>query len=343
VRETDGRKLTQAEQEARRLQAARLLRSGRTPVQVAEALGVSRSWAFAVQKAVREGGEVALTGIPRPEGPKKLDRARRAELAVLITDRTPMDFGFDEALWTRKIVSDLIYQRWGVDLSLPTVGSVLRDLGFSPQRPIRRAIEQDPDAVARWESEEFPAIRAQAKAEGAELYFGDEAGVRSDYHSGTTWAPVGCTPVVRTTGDRKSVSMLSAISAQGKICFEVRTGGVNSEVFIDFCTKLMADAGDRKVFLVIDNATYHVSRKTREFAAKTAGKLTLFFLSTYAPELNPDELVWKNVKHDRIGRASIKNAAELRSRALAALEHLRDFPEIVKGFFRAPRLAYIHS
>jgi transposase len=295
-----------------------------------------------VQKTLREHGEEALAATPKREMPKKLSTERRAELALLIKECTPRDFGFDEALWTREIAGDLVYERWGVDLSLPTIGKVLRELGFSPQRPLRRAFEQDAERVAQWENEEFPEIRARAKEEGAELYFGDEAAVRSDYHSGTTWAPVGQTPVVETTGSRKTVSMLSAISLKGKISFDARFGGVDSEVFIDFCKKLMSDAGGKKVFLIVDNATYHTSAKTREFAAETEGRLTLFFLPTYSPELNPDELVWKNVKHDRLGKSSIKNADDLRSRAVAALEHLRDFPEMIKGMFRVPRLAYIH-
>ena len=341
VRKTDGRGLTQKDQEQARLQAARLLESGMKPDQVAIAMGRSRSWAFAVAQAVRDGGVESLVAVPRPEGKKKLDRRRREALAAMIEDQTPEDWGFGEALWTREIVADLIFKVWGVELSAPTVGKVLRDLGFSPQRPLRRAFEQDPEAVARWEKEEFPAIRQRAKEEGADLYFGDEAHVRSDYHSGTTWAPVGRTPVVKTTGSRKSVSMLSAINMRGRISFDVRQGGVDSEVFIEFCKKLMADAGEKKVFLIIDNASYHGSKKTREFADKMDGKLTFFYLPTYAPELNPDELVWKNVKHDNLGKASIRNFYELHSRATAALQNLRDTPELIKAIFRAPRLAYI--
>lgn len=343
MRETDGRRLTQKEQEEARIQAARLLKSGMAPDQVAVAMGRSRAWAFGVAKAVREGGIEALEAVPRPEGKKKLDSRGRAELAVLIEGHTPQDHGYSEALWTRDIVGDLIYQRWGIDLSSPTVGKVLRDLGFSPQRPLRRAFEQDPEAVRRWEEEEFPEIRQEAKKQGADLYFGDEAHVRSDYHSGTTWGRVGKTPVVRTTGNRKSISMLSAISMKGKISFDVTDGGVNSEVFISFCKKLIHDADGRNVFLIVDNASYHTSRKTTEFAAGTEGKLTLFFLPAYAPELNPDELVWKNVKHDNIGKASIRNGPELHSRAVGALRNLRDTPELIKAIFQVPRLAYIHE
>jgi transposase len=228
-----------------------------------------------------------------------------------------------------------------VTVSLPTVGAILHEFGLSPQRPLRRAFEQDPDAVARWEDDEFPQIQDQARQEGAELYFGDEAGVRSDYHMGTSWAPVGQTPVVYTTGNRTNVSMLSAISRQGDISFEVTDENVDSEVFVDFCRKLLDVVGGATVFLILDRATHHTSGCTREFAETTGGRLRLFFLPSYSPELNPDELVWKNVKHDRLGRASIKNGTELRSRAVAALERLREAPELITGFFGAPRLAYI--
>lgn len=341
MRDTDGRKLTRDQQEQYRKQAARLLRQGWPAERVAEAFGQSRSWAFEVQKTVQERGETALAGTPRPPGDKKLNTTQRTELAVLLEQFTPRDFGFDNALWAAQIVADLIFQRWGVELSSQTARNIMHDLGFSPQRPVRRAFEQDLQAVARWENEEFPKIQDQAQQEGAELYFGDEAGVRSDYHSGTSWAPVGHTPVVYTTGNRTNVSMLSAISPDGDIRFDVTTENVNSEVFIDFCRTLLHDVSDKKVFLILDRAPYHTSGQTRKFAQATEGQLQLFFLPSYSPELNPDELVWKNVKHDRLGRASIKNFTELRARAVAALERLREVPELVTAFFRAPRLAYI--
>ena len=159
-------------------------------------------------------------------------------------------------------------------------------MGLSPQRPLHRAYEQDPDAVPRWKSQEFPAIRAEAKKTGATVYFADEAGVRSDYHAGTTWAPVGRTPVVANSGARWSVNMLSAVSAQGKLRFMVHDGKVNSAVFIDFCTRLLRDA-DTPVYLVVDGHPCHRSRATKEFVAATEGRLRLFFLPGYSPDSTP--------------------------------------------------------
>src|SRR5262249_15259364 len=153
--------------------------------------------------------------------------------------------------------------------------------------------QQDPDAVGRWKTEEFPAIGAQAKKEGAIIYFADEAGIRSDYHSGTTWAPIGQTPVVRGTGKRYAVNMLSAVSIQGKLRFMVHEGTVNSAVFIDFCQRLLRDA-EGPVYLIVDGHSSHTSKVTKKFVASTEGRLKLFYLPGYCPELNPDEWVWKN-------------------------------------------------
>jgi transposase len=271
MRETDGRKLSQKDQEADRVRAGRLLLQGWHPEDVAEAFGRSRAWAYGIDKKVREGGLAALAAKPRPEGPKKVDDKGRQMVFAMIRDHTPQEFGFEWALWTRAIVGDLIYERLGVDVSLPTVGKILHDLGLSPQRPIHRAVEQDPEAVRKWREEEFPKIREEAAREGAELYFGDEASVRADYHSGTTWAPVGQTPVIEKTGNKSTVSMLSAITVKGGLSWEVRSGNVNSEVFTGFCEKILQDAGGRPVYLIVDGAGSHTSKSTRKWVESQKG------------------------------------------------------------------------
>jgi transposase len=163
-------------------------------------------------------------------------------------------------------------------------------MGLSPQRSLHRAYQQNPEAVQRWKEQEFPAIRAAAKAEGATIYFADEAGIRSDYHAGTTWTPVGKTPVVRNTGARFSVNMLSAVSAQGALRFTVHEGTITAKVFIDFCRRLLHDT-DGPVYVVVDGHPNHRAKATTEFVASTDGRLKLFFLPGYSPELNPDEWV----------------------------------------------------
>jgi transposase len=211
---------------------------------------------------------------------------------------------------------------------------------MSPQRPLHRATQQDPERVARWRTEEYPAIRDEAAQAGATVYFADEAGVRSDYHSGTTWAPVGQTPIVRTTGTRHSINMISAVTAQGAMHFTTFTGKMNADVFITYCRNLLHDDGGI-VFLIIDGHPVHRSRAVKEFAASTKGRLRLFFLPPYSPELNPDEWVWKNVKHDRVGKTAITSFDDLRDKAESALLRLQRLPELVRAFFSDPCLSYI--
>jgi hypothetical protein len=168
--------------------------------------------------------------------PKRLDGAG--------ADPRQLEFAF--ALWTRDMVRELIRREFRVSLSAVSVGRLLRTLGLSPQRPPWRAWQADPAAVQRWRDEEFPAIRKQAKADGATIYFGDEAGIRSDYHAGTTWAPVGQTPVVKATGARHSLNMISAVTAQGLLRFSTYTGSLTATRFIEFCRRLIADTHGRK-------------------------------------------------------------------------------------------------
>jgi transposase len=200
--------------------------------------------------------------------------------------------------------------------------------------------------VQRWKDEQFPAIRAAAKAEDATIYFADEApGIRSDY-AGTTWAPVGRTPVVRATGARFSINMISAITAQGALRFTVHSGTVNAAVFIDFCKRLLHDAhksGSGPVYLVVAGHPAHRAKATIKFVASTDGRLKLFFLPGYSPELNPDEWAWKNVKHDRIGKTGVTSQEDLTSKVDSALRCLQKLPALVRSFFKDPHLKYVTS
>ena len=194
-----------------------------------------------------------------------------------------------------------------------------------------------------WKEETFPQIQARAKKEGAAIFFADEASVRTNYHAGTTWAPVGKTPVVRGSGKTRSISMVSAVSPRGELHFQVHETGIKQEEFLEFCKMLVADVG-RPVFLIMDNSQVHRAKILKAYAEESNGMLTLFFLPPYSPDLNPDEWVWKNVKHDNLGRASVKSENELAEFASAALARLKTLPEKVRAFFGDPALKYIrHS
>jgi len=340
VRENDGRKLDHATLEQMRLRAVDAVAAGQHPEDVAVALGMHRKTVYGWLATLREGGREALRAKPVPGRPPKLTGEQLRRVYTLVTGADPRQLQFEFTLWTRELVRELIRREFGVTLSAISVGRLLRTLGLSPQRPLWRAWQADPEAVARWRNEEFPAIRAAAKAQGATVYFADEAGIRSDYHAGTTWAPVGRTPVVKATGARFSVNMISAVTAKGALRFAVYQETFTAKVFIDFCKRLLHDA-DGPVYLVVDGHPTHRARAVRDFVAGTAGRLRLFVLPAYSPELNPDEWVWKNVKHDRIARRGVTGRDDLKAKAIGALRRLQKLPHLVRGFFADPHLRYI--
>jgi transposase len=342
VREDDGRKLDHATLETMRIRAVKRVEAGARVEDVAAALGLSRSAVFGWMAAYREGGEHALRAKPVPGRPPKLSGAQLRTLYTLIEGSDPRQYQLEFALWTRELVQQLIWAQFRIRLSVVSVGRLLRTLGFSPQRPVFRASQQDPERVRRWREQDYPTIRAEAAQAGAVIYFADEAGIRSDYHSGTTWAPVGKTPVVASTGARHSVNMISAVTPKGRLRFSVFTGSMTAKVFLEFVRRLLHDEPG-PVFLIVDGHPVHRSKTVREFIDRTDGRLRLFLLPPYSPELNPDEWVWKNVKHDRIGKAGITSAEDLRKKAERALRRLQRIPGLVMAFFSDPHIQYTRA
>lgn len=322
-----------------RLAAVRMLEQ-RIPVdKVAAAVDVDRSTLLMWWRNYRLIGLEALR-TKKTRGPRgKLDDAQLEELYALLVGVDPRQLSFGFALWTRAMVAELIFRRFKIRVSIATAGRTLRLLGMSPQKPLYRAYQQNPERVEAWKREIYPEIRRRATEEGAEIFFADEASVRTDFHAGTTWAPVGRTPVVEKTGARTSVMMISAVTPKGKLRFMVHDNGLKSEEFITFCRRLLEDTIG-KVFLIVDGSKIHTSKMTRRFVERTE-RLELFFLPPYSPELNPDEWIWKNVKNDRVGRQAVQNHNELRLFATAALHRLQKLPKLILSFFADPRLAYI--
>jgi transposase len=290
MRDDDGRKLDHKTLEQLRIRTVRQIEQGAYPEEIAAALGMTKAAVYGWLAKYREGGLEALKARPVPGRPPKLSGAQLQRIYILVVGNDPRQLQFVFALWTRAMVRELIGREFGVRLSEVSVGRLLRKLGLSPQRPLYRAYQQNPEAVARWKAETYPQLRAEAAEMGATIYFADEAGVRSDYHAGTTWAPVGRTPVVASTGDRFAVNLISAVTAKGKLRFGAYDGNLNGKVFIDFCRRLLHDSPG-PVFLVLDGHPVHRSNAVKAFAASTGGRLRLWFLPGSAPKLNPDEWV----------------------------------------------------
>ena len=323
-----------------RLRAVQLLKEGNEAAIVARMFNVSRAMLFRWQQKYDQGGPVALETKKTPGPTSRLGPTQVSKLYAIITGSDPRQLQFDFGLWTRKIIRDLIRQEFGVKFSEVQVGRLLKKMGLSPQRPLYRAYQRDPERVAEWKKSVYPKIRKLAAEEGASI-FEDEASVRTDHHAGTTWAPVGQTPVVITTGERKSVSMVSAISPRGELRFRVQEGTMNAGRFIDFL-KALLESVPGKIFLIMDGHPVHKAKKVSEFVREKAdGRLSIFFLPPYSPDLNPDEWVWNNVKNERLGRGVIMSKDDLKAKAVSALRRLQKLPDIVRGFFRDPTLSYI--
>src|SRR3954454_17644935 len=317
MREDDGRKLDHQTLETLRLRAVEQVARGVPAAQVGAglaALGLHRRTIYTWLAKERSEGRQALRGRPVPGRARKLSDEQLRQLAAVITETDPRDHGFAVALWTREIVRQLIAARFGVQLTVASVGRTLHTLGFSAQRPLYRAEQADPAAVARWKETEYPKIAVEAKAAGGVVFFVDEAGVRSDYHAGTTWAPVGQTPTVTGTGARFGLSMISAISAKGALRFSILAGTLTTPVFITFLQRLLHDAaqhGGGPVFCIVDNHPVHRAQAVARFVDATDAKVRLYRRPPYSPQLNPDEWVWQNVKHAGVPPAAVKGPEQM--------------------------------
>jgi transposase len=220
----------------------------------------------------------------------------------------------------------LIERQFDHKLSVATVSRIMRVLGYSAQKPLYRAWQQDPELVRQWETETFPAIRVMARQCGATIYFADESGLRSEYHTGTTWAPVGQTPVVEATGRRFSVNMISAMGPQGEFRFMLHEGSVDGSVLKQFLSRLLVGT-DKPAFLIADGHPIHKSKLIRDFIAKQNGKLELFTHPPYSPHLNPDEQVWAHVKR-RVSRHLVQSLDDMKRLALSVLRRIQKPPEL---------------
>jgi transposase len=256
----DTRSLPAAAQAALRSRAVRAVLDGMTQAQATRVFAVHHNAVNRWIKRYREGGWPGLSERRRGRRPGEqaaLSEPQQQEVIALVRETTPDQLGLAGFLWTRDAVAELITRRYGLLLARTTVGGYLRGWGFSPQRPQRRALEQNPAAVRRWLAQTYPAIRARAKREGGMVLWLDEMGVRSDAAAGRSWAPVGQTPVIRGTGKRFRVNMISAVSNAGMLRFRLFTGSFSGPVFIDFLGRLLRDCGGRKVHLIVDGHPEH--------------------------------------------------------------------------------------
>jgi len=338
----DGRTFDHETLEAIRLMAVERVREGESAAEVIAAYGFNRTTIYKWLKAALQPGVgvKALRSTKATGRPRSLSPAQERKVFRWVNGRDPRQYGLDFGLWTRAVVAELIHKKFGIELGLTAVGELLATLGLTPQKPLQRAYQRDPEAIQKWQRETYPAIAKQAKAQGAEVFFWDESGFRADTVHGKTWAARGHTPVVQRPGQRQSVSAASAVNAKGAFWFCIYEGGLNAELFVELLKKMMKYRS-KPVHLVLDSLPAHKTAIVREYVTSTQGRLTMHFLPGYAPDLNPDELVWSHVKRTGSARRPLQKGEQLRDKIATQLAKLQRMPRLLRSFFLAPSVAYI--
>lgn len=336
----DARSLPGKGQEALRWRVVKAVREGTTQSEAAQLFQVARGTVNRWMALWKRRGWGALKARRRGRPPQSRLASHQAAMAVrLIESRCPDQMRLPFALWTREAVQQLLARRFRLSVSVWTVGRYLRDWGFTPQKPVRRAYEQNPVVVQKWLQSAYPAIRRQAKREGAEIHWGDEMGLRSDHQAGRSYGRRGHTPVIAGTGQRFGCNMISAITNRGRLAFMIFQQRFTARVFLTFLRRLMRQAG-RKIFLIVDRHPVHKARPVTRWLAGHQAQIQLFWLPPYSPELNPDELLNQDVKTNALGRQRPADAEELMDDVRSYLRAAQRRPDAVRRYFDESHVRY---
>lgn len=338
----DTRSLTDEVRAALRLRAIAARQAGFPTATIAAILGVRAEsvsrWFLAYQRGGLEAVPGDRTGRPMGSG-RRLSVAQESRLEALVVASTPADQGIASGLWTRQAVRQLILQEFGLRLAIRTVGDYLRRWGLTPQRPVRHASRQDPEEVRRWLQEEYPALTARAKAEGAEIQWGDETGANAEATRQRGYAPRNDPPEQTVSGQRFRVNMISTITNEGKLRFMLYHGTMTSALFVLFLTRLLVGA-PRKIFLIVDRLKVHESAEVQGWLSKHADQLEIIGMPRYAPERNPDEYLHNDLKGKLNREAPAATREELTGKMRRFMQHLAHLPDHIQAYFEHPKVAY---
>jgi transposase len=342
----DVRKLAPAAQYELRKQVIRAWKRGRNRTQISNDIGLSYPAVCNIVKRYRANEDKGMSALSpqrrgRREGEDRtLSLEQEALIQRMICEKRPEQLKMEFALWSRAAVGQLIERECEIKLSVRGVGNYLKRWGFTPQKPIKKAYEQRPEAVQKWLDEEYPRIEQRAKAEDAEIHWGDETAVVNTDVRGRSYAPAGKTPVTYAVGGtRQKLSMIATITNQGKTRWMIIDDAFNADKLIEFLDALINDAG-RKVFLILDNLRVHHSKPVKAWVAERRDQIELFYLPSYSPELNPEERLNADLKQTIYTKVPVRTKARLKAATEKHMRILESSPERVKKYFNDPRVKY---
>jgi transposase len=341
----DARKLSPSAQAAIRKQLVNYLKrrkTDRTHTQdeAARVFGLSISAVKQIWRKYKAGGVRSIEEKKRGvRDGKKINGVQSAEVRRLVKEKMPEQLKLSFGLWTREAVQQLIVERYGVHLSRWQVGRYLKAWGYTPQKPISKAFEQNPKRVQYWLDKEYPTIKKKAKKENAVIYFEDEVGMRSDHQAGKSYAPKGETPVIKKTGQRFSLNMISAISNKGHVEFMILDSTFNGGIFIGFLAQLVKYK-QQKIFLVVDGHSAHKTKLVNAWLEENKDRIELFFLPPYSPELNPQELVNQDLKTNVIGKKRPVNKDQMRRNVEDFMNKRKNNKKQVLKYFHEKHVKY---
>lgn len=339
----DARYQTLEQLHERRKQVVRMYLKGTKIMQIIAMSGLCYQAVRDTLARFEQGGWPAIRpaarGRERGEG-RLLSDEQEQLIKRAIIDKRPEQMKLDFYLWSRSAVAQLIEQECGLSLSERTVGKYLKRWGFTPQKPIRKAYEQRPEAVQAWLDEHYPAIEAKAKAEGGEIHWGDETALSNTDVRGRGYAPAGKTPVSYAPGGkREKLSMIATVTNQGKTRWMVVDDNFNADKLIEFLGALIQDT-EKKVFLILDNLRVHHAKSVKAWLLEHKDKIEVFYLPSYSPELNPEERLNADLKQAIGKRVPVRTKAKLRAATEQHMVKLTQNPERVRSFFQDKYVKY---
>jgi transposase len=281
--------------EWRRLRAWQLKQEGWQQRDVAAALGISEETVSRWLARARHGGPERLRARSSPGRPPKLSPAQKRLIPEFLWHGAEA-YGFRGEVWTCARIALVIQEEFGVPYHKDHVGRLLKQLQWTPQVPVTRAIQRDEEAVRRWRVEAWPELQRQARHERRTLVFEDESGFYLLPGLVRTYAPKGQTPVLRQKVTRAHLSVMGGMTPQGKVYTLARQESLNGVHSIEFLKHLLRVAGER-LLVIWDGSPIHRRVAVKEFVAGTRGRIRLEGLPGYAPDLNPwDEGGWHHLK-----------------------------------------------